>query len=219
MTIVLSPLSEEILSVQHWSTGRVVGVTSETLDADLERMLRSLVTVGDAFRSHVTPLLLEPKRYPQSVKVRPDRAEMLMNRMVPGLADRDEPVVVSAPPAEMKVVRRKGKPKAEELRPIAPVRGGHVAPVIADDVNRARVLATLHFWARDNDRQDLMIVGGWFDARSGEITSASAPHEVRQYVMECVSAGAPKPESQARDHRIDQAGNLITTPRHTRRSA
>lgn len=219
MTIILSPLSEEILSVQHWSTGRVVGVTSETLDDDLERMLRSLVTAKDAFRSHVIPLLLEPKRYPQSVNVRPDRAEMLMNRMVPGLADRDEPVVVPSPPAEMKIIRRKGKPKVEELRPIAPVRGNHVAPVIADDVNRARVLATLHFWARDNDRQDLMIVGGWADSRKSQIATTGAQHDAASYIRDCLDAGAPKPESQARDHRLDSAGNFITTPRHTRRSA
>lgn len=220
MTIILSPLSGEILSVQHWSTGRVVAVTDETLDADLERMLRSLVAKTEAFRSHVVPLLLEPRKYPQSIKVRPDRAEMTMNRSVPGLADRDEPVTVSAPPAEMRLVRRKGKPKAEELRPIVPVSEGNVAPVIADDVNRARALARMHFWARDNEREDLMIVGGWADARGGEITTsggaACGPH---QYIMGCLDAGAPKPEARNEDYRINSAGALVTTPRHTRRSA
>lgn len=219
MTILLAPLNGELLSIQQWSTGGMIAVSAQTLDEETTRLLR-LTAVGDNhFRDVALKRLLEPDKYPGHITVKPGYAEQVMNRMVPGMPYRDEEVVVTAPPAEMRLVRRKGKVAAEELVPIAPVKKGHVSSVIADDVSRARALARIHFWAAGNERPDLTIVGGWADARRGEITTSSATLDLRTYIRDSVSAGAPKPPAQAEDYRFTRSGELVATPRLTRRSA
>lgn len=219
MTVLLAPLNSELLSVQHWSTGGMIAVSAQTLDEEFVRMLRLTAVGENHFHDVARKRLLEPDKYPGHIMVKPGYAEQVMNRMVPGMPYRDEEVVVTAPPAEMRLVRRKGKVAAEELVPIAPVKKGRVSSVVADDVNRARALARIHFWAAANERPDLMIVGGWADARRGEITTSSATLDLRTYVRNGVSAGAPKPPARAEDYRFTYSGELVATPRLTRRSA
>lgn len=221
MTIILSPLEEDLLSIQHWSSGRIIAASSGTLEADLDRMIRSLVAGDAEFLTKVEKLLLESKKYPSSIKVKPELAERLMNRMVPGLADREEPIVAFAPPAEMRLVRRKGKVAAEELRAIAPVRNLHLAPVVGDDINRARVLAATHFWAHGNGRDDLAIIGGWSDARGGEIVTATGKYTPERYIRACMAAGAPEPDIRHEDYRVasEDRSKVVTITRGARRTA
>lgn len=217
MTIVVGQLRPDILVIQQWATGLIISVTKDTLDERLLEMVRKMArTTGHpAEAALLAQGMPAGRKYPTATKVLPRDAERALNTPIPGTPPRDELVTVPMPPAEMRVRRpiKGAAPSKPEVAIIWPVRKDGVAPILADDVMRARALATLFFWAREAGQPQLAIVEGWADARAGEITTPRASFTPAGYIAACREAGAPPMPGRHVDYRIDKHGEVVETPR------
>lgn len=223
MTIVVGRLTPDTLVVQQWATGMIASLTPDTLDERLlemaGKMVRTKGTPSDA--ALLAKGMPSGRRYPTATKVLPRDAERALNTPVPGMPPRNELVTVPMPPAEMRMRWPvKGAPQGKsEVAIVWPVKDRHVAPILADDVMRARALATLFFWTREANQPQLAIMEGWADTRAGEIVTPRASFTPTEYIAACRAAGAPPMPGRQVDYRINNHGEVVETPRPARRKA
>lgn len=147
MTVTLMPLGH-MLVVEHWSSRVVVGLHPTDDDETTRRaLIEPMHGITQATHTRLAALVdadMYGRGAPSGIEVPVQDAEFVFNRAVPGRPDPQDRVTVDLPPLE-RSARARAPRSSVTSKPVPLVMRRHVSSAVLDDLERATILATIHF--------------------------------------------------------------------------
>lgn len=216
MTVTLSPIGD-LLAVEHWSTRAALTLTGSMNAMAMRREIAwPMRRVAEDTRQRLYARV-KPEAYkrgaPSMIRVPPIDAESTFNVAVPGRPDPEDTVPVSLPVLKVESIGMI-KPKSRSYL-VPPVTRRHLSTVIMDDIERAVVIAQVHFRLLEAGHVDLSLKAASADYRDDiVVTQDGGSGDVLWWTQRASEAGIKIPTPKRYAARFDTLGETLTlTPR------
>lgn len=219
MTVTLTPFGD-LLAVEHWSTRSTVALTPDQSPAQMREALIGPLAQPVETAQQRLGNIINPEMYikgaPSIIGVNVYDCELIFNRAIPGRPDHDATFGVDLPALRQEGLMLTHSKKITNRKSLAvmPVRKQYLSHVILDDMERAMVLAQVHFRLLEADRPELALRGGSADYSQGIVVTADGRNgSTLWWIGQAHVNGVKTPTAKKLDARFTSPGELVLTPR------